>query len=185
VGLDPILTNASAEAFLDRALNAAAKAQAPFQRFLDDHREPVLAFLRAMVGHHDAEDCFQETFIAAMRHYERLDGSHPRAWVLAIARNKAIDSHRARARRPEPRDRLPEGADGGEPDHGNPELWAAVAELPPKMRAAVALRFVSELPYREVAAAMECSEEAARRSVHEGLKRLRQTVKPAEREAAA
>ena len=62
--------------------------------------EPVLAFLRAMVGPDDAEDCFQETFIAAMRAYEHMDGRHPRAWVMTIARRKAIDHHRARARRP-------------------------------------------------------------------------------------
>jgi RNA polymerase sigma factor (sigma-70 family) len=52
-------------------------------------------------------------------------------------------------------------------------LWQAVRELPPKQRAAVALRYVGDLRYREVARALECSEEAARRSVHEGLKVLR------------
>ncbi|MET0127129.1 MAG: sigma factor, partial [Solirubrobacterales bacterium] len=66
----------------------------------------MLGFLRAMVGPHDAEDAFQETFVAALRAYDRMD--HPRAWVMTIARRKAIDLHRARRRRPEPRDELPE-----------------------------------------------------------------------------
>jgi RNA polymerase sigma factor (sigma-70 family) len=151
-----------------------AKTLPPFQSFLDEHRGPVLSFLRSMVGPDDADDCFQETFIAAMRAYHRLDGKHPRAWVMTIARRKAIDHHRARARRPEPRERVPE-----QPTHDrtaadrDPALWEAVAELPPKQRAAVALRFAADLAYADVAQALDCSEEAARRSVHEGLKRLR------------
>jgi RNA polymerase sigma factor (sigma-70 family) len=151
-------------------------AAPPFQSFLDDHREPVLGFLRAMVGPVDADDCFQETFIAAMRGYSRLNGDNPRAWVLTIARRKAIDHHRAAGRRPRPSEELPESADpGSDPAEAgsDPALWQAVRELPPKQRAAVALRYVGDLRYREVARALECSEEAARRSVHEGLKVLR------------
>src|SRR3954471_16999851 len=82
----------------------------PFQRFLDQHREPVLAFLRALVGPVEADDCFQETFLAAMRGYDRMDGRHPRAWVMTIARSKAIDHHRARSRRPEPSDDVDDSA---------------------------------------------------------------------------
>jgi DNA-directed RNA polymerase specialized sigma24 family protein len=67
-------------------------------------------------------------------------------------------------------------------DHGAPELWAAVGELPPKQRAAVALRFASDLGYADVAAALDCSEEAARRSVHEGLKRLRAAIEDQRKE---
>ena len=40
----------------------------------------------------------------------------------------------------------------------------------------MALRFAADLRYREMAAAMDTSEEAARRSVHEGLKKLRERV---------
>jgi len=155
-------------------------AAPPFQSFLDDHREPVLGFLRAMVGPVDADDCFQETFVAAMRGYARLNGDNPRAWVLTIARRKAIDHHRAAKRRPQPSDAIPEpahGSPGGAPPGaggGDPELWRAVRELPPKQRAAVALRYVTDLRYRDVARALDCSEEAARRSAHEGLKSLRE-----------
>jgi RNA polymerase sigma factor (sigma-70 family) len=163
-----------------------AKPLPPFQAFLDEHRAPVLAFLRSMVGSVDADDCFQETFMSAMRAYDTLDGRHPRAWVMTIARRKAIDHHRARVRRPEPRDELPEqvsreGIPGAADGAG--ELWAQVAELPPKQREAIGLRFAADLTYADVARALECSEEAARRSVHEGLKRLR--AAPAIRREAA
>ena len=151
----------------------------PFHAFLGEHRRAVLAFLRASVGPDDAEDCFQETFIAALRAYRRLDGANPRAWVLTIARHKAIDHARARARRPQPRAELPQseaasGSVAGDGQVADPEaLWSAVAGLPAKQREAITLRFAADLRYREIAAAMACTEEAARRSVHEGLKRLR------------
>ncbi len=153
----------------------------PFQAFLDEHRTPVLAYLRAMVGPSDADDCFQETFMAALRSYETLDGANPRAWVMTIARNKAIDHHRATGRRPLPKgDDLPDVAAPAKTEY-DPELWAAVAELPDRQREAVGLRFAADLRYREIAGAMDTTEEAARRSVHEGLKKLRETVKKEER----
>ena len=52
-------------------------------------------------------------------------------------------------------------------------LWARVRDLPTKQRIAIALRFVSDAGYREISSMMGTSEEAARRNVHEGLKRLR------------
>ena len=161
---------------MSTATTTSAPARAPFQRFLDQHREPVLAFLRAMVGPHDADDCFQETFIAALRGYPRMDGRNPRAWVMTIARRKAIDHHRARARRPVPTAELPEVAVGNGADPGAAAVWAAGGELPPGQRAAVALRFAADLPYREIADSLECSEEAARRRVADGLESLRAKV---------
>jgi RNA polymerase sigma factor (sigma-70 family) len=154
----------------------------PFQRFLDQHREPVLAFLRTMVGPLEADDCFQETFIAAFRGYERMDGRHPRAWVMTIARTKAIDHHRSRARRPEPRDDLADVEDtGAGPGAGvigdlDGEIWSAVRALSESQREAVALRYAADLSYREIALALNCSEEAARRRVADGLASLRKTL---------
>jgi RNA polymerase sigma factor (sigma-70 family) len=147
----------------------------PFQAFFDAHRDEVFRFLAGMVGPNDADDCFQETFIAALRAYPDLRaGSNLRSWVLTIARRKAIDAHRARARRPLPSDEVPERVAGAaEPAHRS-ELWNAVLDLPAKQRAAVVLRFAVDLPHRDVARVLGCSEDAARRSTHEGLKKLRE-----------
>lgn len=148
----------------------------PFQVLVDAHACAVAAFLRGMVGPQDAEDALQETFIAALRAYPRFDGANPRAWLLTIARRKAIDEGRAAARRPEALsepDRLPAGAEAAAEDGAGSALWAAVGKLPPKQRAAVVLRFAVDLRYREIGEAMDCSEAAARRSVHEAMKSLR------------
>ncbi|MFL5820882.1 MAG: RNA polymerase sigma factor [Solirubrobacteraceae bacterium] len=149
----------------------------PFQRFLDDQREPVWRFLVALVGRQEADDCFQETFLSALRAYPRLrDGANLQAWVLTIAHRKAIDSHRARARRPEPVADPDDGPSGEGPAAPDPELWAVVRRLPPKQRAAVALRFVADLPHAQAARVMGCTEAAARRNLHVALTNLRKEL---------
>jgi RNA polymerase sigma factor (sigma-70 family) len=149
----------------------------PFQTVLDDHAGAVMAILHGAVGRQGAEDCFQETFLAALRAYPKLeDDRNLRGWLLTIAHRKAIDHHRARGRAPVPVAEPAElAASAGipEPDDG---LWAVVGALPPKQRAAVALRYGSDLPHSEIAAALGCSPEAARRNLHEGLKRLRKEL---------
>jgi RNA polymerase sigma factor (sigma-70 family) len=150
----------------------------PFQRFLDEHREPVFRFLVASVGRDAADDCFQETFLSAMKAYPKLRaGSNHRAWVMTIAHRKALDHHRSRARGAIPVEDVPEVAtyDAPAPDDAT---WARVRELPPKQRAALLLRYAGDLSHAEVAAALNCSEEAARRSAHEGLKKLRHEMSP-------
>ncbi len=147
----------------------------PFQVLLDEHRDDVYRFLVASLGRDEADDCFQETFISALRAYPRLrDASNLRSWLFTIAHRKSIDAHRARGRRAVPVEEVPERADsGGLMPNGEPELWQAVRRLPPKQRAAVLHRFVNDLAYVDIGQVMGCSEDAARRSVHEGLKKLR------------
>jgi RNA polymerase sigma factor (sigma-70 family) len=148
----------------------------PFQRFLEDHRDDVWRFLVAAVGRTDADDCFQETFMAAMRAYPRLrTDSNLRAWVLTIAHRKALDIYRSRARHAVPVEDVPEVAHH-DPELRDGELWAQVRALPPKQRGAITLRYAADLSHAEIAAALNCSEEAARRSLHEGLKKLRAEV---------
>jgi RNA polymerase sigma factor (sigma-70 family) len=149
----------------------------PFQRFLDAHREAVWRYLVAAVGRHDADDCFQETFMAALRAYPDLrPGSNERAWILTIAHRKAADHFRARARRAVPAGELPDTAFTDPSPRDERGLWARVGTLPPKQRAAVLLRYAGDLSHAEVAVALGCSQDAARRSAHEGLKRLREEL---------
>jgi DNA-directed RNA polymerase specialized sigma24 family protein len=148
----------------------------PFQRFLDAHRDAVWRFLVAAVGRDAADDCFQETFMAAMRAYPRTRVENPRAWVLTIAHRKALDHHRARSRRPVPVGAVPDAPAPEPPDAPGGDVWDRVRHLPPKQRAALLLRFAGDLSHREVGAALGVSEEAARRSAHEGLKRLREEL---------
>jgi RNA polymerase sigma factor (sigma-70 family) len=162
----------------------------PFQTLLDRYGSDVHRLLTASVGVHDADDCYQETWIAALRAYPRLaHDENLRGWLLTIASRKAIDCVRARKRAPlpvgeafeaiersDPRSMLqagPRNAPRADSPAHDEELWAAVRALPPKQRTAVALRYALDADYALIARTMSVSEDAARRSVHEGLKRLR------------
>jgi RNA polymerase sigma factor (sigma-70 family) len=145
----------------------------PFQTLLDAHGRDVHRFLVATVGRWDADDCYQETWLAAMRAYPRLqDARNLRGWIFTVAHRKAIDHARLRRRRPIPVEEVPERPVHSA-DDGRPELWALVQGLPPKQRSAIALRFLADASHAQIAQMMGTSEEAARRNVHEGLKRLR------------
>ena len=150
----------------------------PFQTLLDAHGRDVHRFLVASVGRLDADDCYQETWLAALRAYPRLrDTSNLKSWIFTVAHRKANDHARARRRAPVavggalPEPPAPAATSGaGQDDH---DLWTRVRELPPKQRTAVALRYVADAGYDEISAVMGTSEDAARRNVHEALKRLR------------
>jgi RNA polymerase sigma factor (sigma-70 family) len=155
----------------------------PFQRFLEAHRDDVLRFLVAAVGRHDADDAFQETFLSALRAYERLrPESNLRAWVLTIAHRKALDVHRARGRRPLPVAELDDraapvaGATAPVEAGADGDQWERVRALPPRQRAVLTLRYAANLTHREIAAALSCSEEAVRRAASDGLKTLREEL---------
>jgi RNA polymerase sigma factor (sigma-70 family) len=150
----------------------------PFQALLDEHSTDLYRFCVATAGRGEADDCFQETWIAALRAYPRLRrADNLRAWLFRIAQNKAIDLHRSRGRRPMPVEVVPEPA-AAEPAppvvDGEPELWAALRGLPPKQRTAVFCRTVLGMPYGELAVLLESSADAARHNVFEGLKKLRE-----------
>ena len=146
----------------------------PFQQLLDAHGRDVHRFLLATVGRTDADDCYQETWLSALRAYPRLrDPSNFRGWIFTIAHRKAIDLVRARGRSAVPSSELAETPVTDQREGFDHDLWASVRELPAKQRTALAMRFVADAAYAEIATAMGTSEEAARRNVHEGLKRLR------------
>jgi RNA polymerase sigma factor (sigma-70 family) len=142
----------------------------PFETFYCEHRDVVLGFLRRRLGRQAAEDAFQETFLRALRAYERLEhGDHLRAWVLTIAGRLVIDT----ARRTKPAaDELPElPVEDGRPAHAQIEHLAD--GLPPTERAAVVLRYAYDFAYDDIATALGSTPEAARQAASSGVRRLR------------
>ena len=151
----------------------------PFDAVVRRHGGTVLRICRAVVGPDAADDAWSETFLAALRAYPELPaGSNVEAWLVVIARRKAVDHLRAAARRAVPVERLPDLPSGiGLPGAGDGELWTALAALPDKQRQTVAYHHLAGLPYAEVAALVGGTPEAARRAAADGIAALRRSLR--------
>jgi len=143
--------------------------RAAFARLVGRHRQRLGAVVTRMTGQAAAaEDIVQETFVRAWVQAPgwraQQDGGTARfgTWLTRIALNLAID--RARRVAPLPLDAIAEPA-ASEPDgealllrHERTALLArAVAELPDRQRAAIALTYDDGLPNTEAAAALGTS----------------------------
>jgi RNA polymerase sigma factor (sigma-70 family) len=161
----------------------------PFEKVVEQHGGTVLRVCRVILGVHDAEDAWSETFLAAMRAYPDLpDDANAEAWLVTIAHRKAIDVLRARKRQPAPVGDVGDVADAptalGVPDAGDGDLWQAVGALPEKQRQAVAYHYVAGLAYAEIAEILGGTTDAARRAAADGIKNLRKNYPGATTEGA-
>ncbi|MCO1337910.1 hypothetical protein BJH93_03240 [Kocuria polaris] len=151
----------------------------PFDRVVEQHGVAVLRLCRALVGTQDADDVWQESFLAALRAYSAADPpANVEAWLVRIARNKAVDHVRAAGRRPVPVETFehddagfPSGHDGGAED----DVWDEVARLPEKQRKVIAYRYLGGLSYAQIADVLGGSAAAARRASADGLANLRKS----------
>ena len=158
----------------------------PFEQVVEQHGGTVLRVCRVVLGVHDAEDAWSETFLAAMRAYPDLpDDANAEAWLVTIAHRKAIDVLRARKRQPAPVGDVPEAPTTlGVPGDQDGDLWPAVAALPEKQRQAVAYHYVAGLAYAEIAEILGGTTDAARRAAADGIKNLRKNYQGAAMEGA-
>jgi RNA polymerase sigma-70 factor (ECF subfamily) len=140
----------------------------PFERFYVEHRDEVLAYLRRLLGQR-AEDAWQETFLRALRAYDRLQHARNlRSWVFTIATNVAMDELREKPQPPV--DGLPVTEIRRDAFR---ELEHLTCGLPPTERAAVVLRYGYDLDYAQIAQALGSTAEAARQAASSGVRRLR------------
>jgi RNA polymerase sigma-70 factor (ECF subfamily) len=151
------------------------------------YASPLLTFIRRMIGdYHRSEELFQEVFVAVWRKRKQFDGLRRfKPWLYAIAVNACRDEFRRRRVVTVPvGDELIEpdgGDDGGDvavmTEHAT-LVVAAVATLPIKQRAVVALRVWSGFSYAEIAEVLGRSEATARVQMHDALKALRAQLEP-------
>ncbi|MYV47994.1 sigma-70 family RNA polymerase sigma factor [Streptomyces sp. SID2888] len=149
----------------------------PFESVVAVHGTTVLRVCRSLLGADDADDAWSETFLAAMRAYPELpETANVEAWLVTIARRKAIDVHRAAKRNPLTVRELPEAPTAlGVPGADDTDLWEFVGRLPEKQRQAITYRYLVGLSYAEIAAILGGTVDAARRASADGMKNLRST----------
>jgi len=147
-----------------------------FGELLERHEREIFAYALRLVGDRDeADDVYQETFLAAFRGWPPPRRGQERAWLYRIATNKVIDRARKQKRLVRMNDlRLAAPERDGV---SLADLAAAIKVLPEGQRAAFVLRKVEGQDYSEIARVLECSEEAARSRVAEALKKVREAMK--------
>ena len=162
----------------------SAHAPADFGELVDMYQAEILGYLHRLTGDPTtAEDLFQDTFLKAFSAYTRLrPGSNHRAWLYRIATNRFLNHRRAGGRRAEvalPPDLPSKGASPSTAHEGAAALAAlrrAIGGLPRRQRAAFIQRQLHGRSYREVGAALGCTEATARANVYQAVRRLRRLL---------
>ena len=162
-------------------------ASDPFEAFVAAHESALFAYLWRMTGDESAAyDLRQETFIRAWRNFARVRAyERPLAWLYRVATNLALNyrrDQRANATLTEM---------GDEPaisDHAwrlaeRDQVRATLLALPPRERAALALREGQDLSCDEVALALGVSPAAARTLLWRARERFRDLYQRAEAES--
>ena len=141
----------------------------------------------------DAEDCYQETFLAALRLWARQPVRHPRAALQRLATARAVDQLRRRYRETGRAgsvdwDRLP-AADPSPPQHAagaelSQRLREALALLPGKQADVFCLHCLEGWAYSEISAHLAVSVDAVGVMLHRARARLRVALADVQEEAA-
>ncbi|HVR89360.1 MAG TPA: RNA polymerase sigma factor [Candidatus Limnocylindria bacterium] len=147
-----------------------------FGQLLERYERELFAYAIRLSGQRaDAEDLYQDTFLAAFRAWPPPRRGNERAWLYKIATNRAIDRERRAKRIVANVDDLAIAAPERD-DVTLADLAGAIELLPAGQRAAFVLRKVQGLGYTEIATALDCTEVAARARVSEALKKVKAAV---------
>ncbi len=174
---------------------AGIDREASFRTLVDGYYRPVrFYFMKRGFSAEDARDLTQETFIGVYRGLTRFRrDARFDTWLYQIAANtcsKALRDRRVQKRRMETEARsmtdlhrdVAQGGEAADPAagalrvEGRERLRRAIAALPPKMRACLAMRVYQELSYLEIAAAMRRSVETVKAHLDQARQRLRREL---------
>jgi RNA polymerase sigma factor (sigma-70 family) len=126
----------------------------------------------------EAEDCAQDSFVKAFQAWKRWRPDAPaEAWIHRIAVNRAISYRRSSRLRSvgELLRRLGRPAASADPAlvATRPDLLTALRSIPPKLAAAIVLRYYHGYNNREIAAALGVSERTIGTRLSQAAERLR------------
>jgi len=165
---------------------AAFSDEAGFRTWYDVMLPRVYGYLLTRCGRnmHLAEELTQETFVEAVRSRRSFRGGDSAAWLIGIARHRLVDHFRREERRgrgllrlfthhePQVVSLVPDATD---------DIAEALGALPATQRAAIVLRYVDDLPVREVARLLGRSEGAIESLLSRGKETLRRESRSIER----
>ncbi len=163
-------------------------AEAPWVRpswdeIVRTHSQRVYRLAYRLTGNkHDAEDLTQEVFVRVFRSLDNYQPGTFEGWLHRITTNLFLDSVRRKARirfeaLPEDAERVagssPSPAQAVDDALYDPDVQAALDELPADFRAAVVLCDVEGLTYEEIGAVLGIKLGTVRSRIHRGRSQLR------------
>lgn len=173
------------------ALRDDAALEALYTRYCATVYSAALSILRTQA---EAEEVVQETFIhiwTRARDYTSARGSLA-AWVVMLARSRAIDRLRAQAQRERMASVQREGVALAEPPatpleltqqaHVRLQVASGLAALPPEQRAALELAFHEGLSHSEISLRTGDPLGTVKTRIRRGLDRLARSLEASERE---
>ncbi len=164
---------------------ARGGSRTAFETLVRRYQKALYLLCFRYVRDHDvAADLAQRSFIRVMEKLDDLREEHTfRSWLFRIGANLSLNHLRDHARFVDDgvatRDEPVSVADADaqlEKAETAQALRKAVAELPTKQRMTLELRVYEELPFKDIAAALETTEGAAKVNFHYAVRRLRQLL---------
>jgi RNA polymerase sigma-70 factor (ECF subfamily) len=164
---------------------AAGELEA-FGEFYDRHAPRVLGMLTRMLGRSgDAEDVLQEVFLQVWSRAADYDfhRATPLAWLIVVARSRALDHLRRRKLRGLPTDQTEQGTEDDpaapvEQEETHRAVLAALARLPREQRLALELSFYGGLTHEQIAERLAVPLGTVKSRIRLGMGRLRTSLQP-------
>ena len=190
------LPSAATDAELVEAIRRGQ--QDAIRGLVERYSSRLFRYLTRFVGEASlAEDILQDTWLRVVERLDRYDRTRPfEGWIFAVARHRAIDALRRRARMRKTLGQPAEPFETEQGDHLDPletvaapdpspldvlteaeteqRIAAAFARLPPHYREALTLRFHEEMHLDEIAQLLEVPLSTVKTRVQRGLLLLRQ-----------
>ena len=137
------------------------------------HGPFILRYLNRLVGSQYAEDVFQDSFVQALSHIDKLrDLNSPRAWLFRIAHNLAMNVMRKKKMVTDiAMDNLIHSSPQEDPRLAY--MRHAISELPDKHHETVMLRWYDGLSYEEIAQVLDVPVGTIRSRLHHSVGKLR------------
>ncbi len=124
---------------------------------------------------HQAEDLVQVTFAKLYSSWHKVD--HPVSWLRQVLVRTWVDETRRPHRRERPTEALPDVAAPSTSSTEDRELLlAGLAQVPPRQRACLVLRFFEDLSVADTARALGCTENTVKSQTSRGLDALREVL---------
>jgi RNA polymerase sigma-70 factor, ECF subfamily len=163
--------------------HAEKPKQERFNKVMVPHMDVLYNYGLYLTGDREAaNDLLQETYLKAFRFFDKFEpGTNAKAWLYRIMRNTFINEYRRVKRLPDlvqydeqisayqmlPREdektELRKQING---ELFEDEIAGAIASLPEKFKSVIVLRDVEDLPYEEIADALEIPVGTVRSRLH-------------------